>query len=122
MLDSKGIALASTGVVLTGGMLDVQGVQEFQTPALADLGIKTAFVGAALKTMHECITNKIGKIRGDLIFAAACFGNASIVGSNGDLYATFANATFGIAFISLDALKTGQGFYQKYIQKSSPEL
>lgn len=117
MLDVMGIGLASTGVIIAGQDIDTDAVLAFDPQALVDTAIKGSFVGAAGLAAYEAVKGVSFKslARPDIIFAGGCLGNAVMNGVNGSPWLGAANALFGIAFLSLDALKNAGGVYEQCI-------
>lgn len=111
LLDVSGIALAATGVILTGQAFDMGGLTNLETQSLVDTAVKGTFIGAAGMAAYQAIkaipSHKL--FQPDLMFAAGCFGNAAISSSP---ETTFANIVFGLAFIALDGLKKSGGLYE----------
>ena len=117
--DAVGIVLATIGVGLTGDILDIQALQAFEIEEIVDAGIKGVFGIAALTGIVEAFKNDMKlPIRGDLVYAGGCLGNAAMTAYKGDYYSAFANLQFLMAYISMDALKHDEGLYHKFFSNS----
>lgn len=113
VLDVAGITLASTGVIIAGQDINLEGVAALNPGSVADAGIKGSFIGAASMAAYQAIKALPSKgwLQPDILFACGCFGNA-ILSETPER--SLANALFGIAFISLDALKKSGGVYERF--------
>lgn len=113
-LDTIGIVLAALGVVLAGQAITLSDLQALNFDILLNIFVKIGFAMAAILAIYQAVKSlpTRGFLQPDLVFAAACIGNAVLVYNQPFLM--IANLLFALAFVSLDALKKKNGFYELY--------
>ena len=113
LFDVIGIFLAAMGVILAGEMIVWETAAPLGFEFYYNLGVKALFILATLVACYEAIRLKAihALLKGDLIFALGCIGNATLVWEHPNLL--IANCLFALACVSLHALKTHSGLYEQ---------